>query len=282
MSLPNTPYVQYGDTVMFVGKDRRVFLRTIRTGEKLQTHLGQILLDDIIGLPYGTQARTNTGMGMYILPPSLDDVINELKRETQIIYPKDLGYIALKLGLREGMLVIEAGAGSGALTSVLALMVGESGHVYSYERKSKHLDRAIKNLRMLGLDHRVTFIEKDIAEGFEQADVHAVFLDLHNPEAFLGRAREVLRGGGFLGVFVPTVNQMVTVLRELYHGAWYLLQAEELIMRPWITIPDRVRPNDEMIGHSGFLIFARAVAREVRILPEELAALNDEDRPLDG
>jgi tRNA (adenine57-N1/adenine58-N1)-methyltransferase len=269
---------------MLIGKDRRVFLRTIRAGEKLQTHFGEILFDDLVGLPYGTQTRTHKGMGMYLLPPNMDDIINELKRETQIIYPKDLGYIALKLGVREGMRVIESGTGSGAMTSVLALMVGETGHVYTYERKPKHLDRAIKNLRMLGFEHRVTFIEKDIAEGFEQSDVNAVFLDLHNPQEFLGQARDALQGGGYLGVFVPTVNQMVTVLNDLYHGAWYLLQADELILRHWITIPERVRPNDEMIGHSGFLIFARAVAREIRILASELPTndIDNDERPLDG
>ncbi len=262
MSLPLGLNIEYGDTVMFIGKDRKVLIRTILEGQKLQTHLGEIHYDDIVGKPYGEQFPTNINNHIYVLPPNLDDILTHIKRETQIIYPKDLGYIALKMAIREGMQVIEAGTGSGALTSVLALMVGETGHVYSYDRREKSQKRAIQNVQRLGVDHRVTFIHQNIDEGFQQKDVHAVFLDLPDLHDYLDVARDALRSGGFFGALATTTNNMIELLSGLYNGRWFLLQAEEIMLRTWKTIPPRVRPDDSMIGHTGFLVFARAVNRE--------------------
>lgn len=270
MSLPQGLTVAPGDVVLFIGKDRKPVLRVAKPGEHLQTHYGVVQFDDIFGLAYGEQARTHIGNGIYVLPPNVDDVITHLRRETQIIYPKDSGYIITKLAIRPGVDVIEAGTGSGALTILLAMLVGETGRVYSYDRKTKAQGVARRNLTRMGLDHRVELIEKDISEGFEQTGIHALFLDVQTPWDYLEHARAALRGGGFFGAIVPTVNQLTTLLEHLYHGAWYLLQAEELILRPWKTIYERTRPDDQMNGHTGFLVFARAVNREVRSQPDKL------------
>jgi len=225
------------------------------------------MLEDLVGVEFGQQIRTHIGHSFYLLTPSLDDIIRSFTRATQIIYPKDLGYITLKMGIREGLHVVEAGTGSGALTCVLALMVGESGRVYSYERRASRQKQARQNISRLGLDHRVAFIEQDIEEGFNQQNAHALFLDVPNPEDYLDQAWDALAGGGFFGAIVPTTNQLIKLLKQMYYGRWYMLQAEELILRPWKTIPARVRPDDRMVGHTGFLVFARAVYREVRERP---------------
>lgn len=264
MSIPQGLYIEPNDLVLFVGKDRRTYLRKVQAGEHLQTHYGMISFDGIFGVPYGTQIRTHLGHGVYVLPPNIDDIVKHLHRETQIIFPKDLGYIVMKMSIMPGVKVIEAGSGSGALTMLLAMLVGEDGHVFSYERKAKMQALAQRNIRRIGMEHRVSFIERDISEGFDQRDVHAVFLDVPTPWDYLEQARAALRGGGFFGSIVPTTNQMVTLLEGLYRGQWYLMQAEELILRPYKTIPARVRPDDQVIGHTGFLVFARAVDREVR------------------
>lgn len=263
-TLPRGLTIEPGDMVLFIGKDRRTFIRTITPGQHLQTHFGMIYFDDIIGLPYGEQVRTHLGHSVYVIPPSIDDIVKHLKRETQIMYPKDLGYIVMKMSIMPGVKVIEAGTGSGALTMLLAMLVGEEGHVFSYEHKAKMQDLARKNVAKIGLEHRVSFIERDIRDGFDQTDVHALFLDVPTPWEYLEQARAALRGGGFFGALVPTVNQLQTLLETLYQGRWYLLQAEEIMLRSWKTIPARIRPEDQMVGHTGFLTFARAVGREVR------------------
>lgn len=264
MPLPNGTTVAYGDVIMIVGKDRRVFLRTVTEGQKFDCHLGYIPYADLIGTAYGSQVQTNTGHKLFILAPNTDDVIRHLQRDGQIIFPKDLGYLMLKLGVRPGVQVIEAGTGSGGLTTALALMVGADGHVFSYERRDDMQKRAITNLKRLGLSDRVTFHLRDIKEGFEEHDVHALFLDVRDPWEYLPQARAALRGGGFFGAIVPTVNQIIELSERLYHGPWYMMEIEELILRPYKTIPARIRPDDQVVGHTGFLIFARAVEREER------------------
>ncbi len=261
MPVSNAPTVQYGDLIMLVGKDRRTFLRTVTEGQRFECHLGYLDLDTLVGVPYGTQVATHKGHKMFVLVPHTDDLIRHLQREGQIIFPKDLGYIMLKLGIRPGVQVIEAGTGSGALTLTLAQFVGAEGHVYSYERRANMQARAIANLRRLGLLDRVTFYLHDIAEGFFEREVHSLFLDVREPWLYLEQARAALRGGGFFGAIVPTINQVVTLTEHLYAGPWYLLEIEELLRRSYKTIPARIRPDDQMVGHTGFLVFARAVER---------------------
>ncbi|MBI5959680.1 MAG: tRNA (adenine-N1)-methyltransferase [Chloroflexi bacterium] len=279
MPLSHGTTIAYGDVVMLVGKDRRTFIRTVAEGQKFECHLGLIKYEELVDVPYGSQVRTHSGHKMFILPPHTDDLIRHLQRDGQIIFPKELGYIALKLGIRPGVRVIEAGTGSGGLTTFLALLVGESGHVYSYERREDMQKRAISNLKKLGLQDRVTFHLRDISEGFEERDVEALFLDVRDPWEYLPQARAALRGGGFFGALVPTVNQIIDLTSPLYDGPWFMLEIEELILRPYKTIPERIRPDDQVVGHTGFLIFARAVDRETRVEDESETEAAPESDP---
>jgi tRNA (adenine57-N1/adenine58-N1)-methyltransferase len=254
--------------VLFIGKDRRSFIRTVETGKRFECHLGFINYDDVIGMPFGEQILTNAGHNLFVLIPHSDDIIRHLQREGQIIFPKDLGYIALKLGIQPGVQVIEAGTGSGALTLTLAMLVGDEGHVYSYERRADMQSRAIVNLRRMGWLNRVTFHQRDIAEGFIETDVQALFLDVREPQDYLAQARAALRGGGFFGALVPTINQVIDLVTPLHNGPWFMLEVEELLLRSYKTAPARIRPDDQMVGHTGYLVFARAVNREIRIETE--------------
>ncbi len=263
--------VEFGDVVMLVGKDRRSFIRTVTPDARFECHLGVLEHNALVGVPYGAQVHTHLGHKLFVLRPNQDDIIRHLQREGQIIYPKDLGYIALKLGIRPGVRVLEAGTGSGALTLTLAMLVGDEGHVYSYEQRKRMQSRAIANLRRFGLLGRVTFHLRDIARGFDETDVDALFLDVREPWDYLPQAREALRGGGFFGALVPTVNQVQMLAEHLYAGPWFMLEIEELLLRKYKTIPARIRPDDQMVGHTGYLIFARAVEREIEEADEQAA-----------
>lgn len=266
-------YAQYGDTVLLVSKDRDSYVRTLTVGATFSTQLGNIPHDALISLPYGSTAKTHLGHVFYLLPPQVPDLIAHARHETAIIQPKDLGYIALKLGVRPGMHIVEAGTGSGALTLLLASLVGDEGHVYTYERKEALREVATKNLNRVNAAHRVTFTTGDIADGFNVSGADALFMDVTNPWDYLSQAWAALAGGGVFGTIVPTINQVITVIDALYTDHWFMLEIEEILLRHYKINPGRIRPEDQMVGHTGYLIFARAVNSRAK---------RQDDEPLSG
>lgn len=255
---------QASDLVLLVGRDGKRFIRTLTPGGKLETHRGILAYDDLIGQPLGGVVRTHLGYQFYLLTPTTDDLVRALRRQSQIIFPKDAGYIALKLGIQPGTRVIEAGTGSGGLCLALATLVGDEGHVFSYDVREDMQRLAERNLRRVGLENRVTLKLRDIAEGFDETDADALFLDVLTPWEYLNQSRAALRGSGMLGSLVPTINQLAQLVGALNANPTFVnVEAEELILRPYKTLPIRIRPEDRIVGHTGYLVFARA------IIPEE-------------
>ncbi|HLY28228.1 MAG TPA: tRNA (adenine-N1)-methyltransferase [Aggregatilineales bacterium] len=252
----------YDDTILLASQDRKEYVRTLKPEGVLDTHRGVIRHADLVGKAYGSAVRTHLGHLFYLLRAQPTDLIAHARYETAIIQPKDLGYIALRLGIQAGTRVVEAGTGSGALTLVLALLVGDGGHVYSYERKAALLPVAEKNLARAGVTQRVTFTVRDIAEGFDPHEADALFLDVPTPWDYLPQARAALTGSGSFGAIVPTINQLIDLVHALYAGNWFMVEVEELLLRSYKITEARIRPQDEMVGHTGYLIFARAVNRE--------------------
>lgn len=248
-----------GDVVLFISKDRKRYLVRLAQDGALHTKHGVISHADIIGQPLGRKVLTHLGVPFLVLEPSTEDLILELKRATQIMYPKDIAHTLMKLGVQTGSRVVEAGTGSGGLTLALARAVGPQGRVYSYESNPQALALAHRNLESLGLLDRVELKERDIAHGFDEADVDALFLDVRHPWQYLAQARAALKQGGFFGAIVPTTNQIIQLLEGLADFAFANVQVEEVLVREYKTVPGRLRPMDRMIAHTGFLIFARAV-----------------------
>jgi tRNA (adenine57-N1/adenine58-N1)-methyltransferase len=196
-----------GDLVLLVSKDYKTFPLTLQSGAEMHTHQGTIAHDDLIGQPLGRIVRSHLGRSFLIVEPSTYDLIRNAKRITQIMYPKDIGYLLLRLSVCPGVRVIEAGTGSGGLTIALARAVGPQGRVYSYERRAEIQGLAQGNLEQLALSSWVEFKVKDVAEGFDETDVDALFLDLRDPWNYLDQAYGALKGGGFFGAILPTTNQ---------------------------------------------------------------------------
>jgi tRNA (adenine57-N1/adenine58-N1)-methyltransferase len=255
---------QEQDLVLLIGQDRKQFIIRLEAGGQLQTHRGCIDHDALLGAPLGREIHSHLGYPFLVLEPSSFDLISLLKRTTQIMYPKDIGYTLLKLNVMPGSRVIEAGTGSGGLTLALARVVGPAGRVYSYEARPDILQLAEKNLDSLGLSGCVAFKLRDIAEGFDETGVDALFLDLRRPWGYLPQVTSALKLGGFLGALVPTTNQVVELVGALEaDGGFGYIEVEEILVRAYKAVPARLRPIDRMIAHTGYLIFARRVSREV-------------------
>lgn len=259
------------DLVFLMGRDRKSFIVRLQPGAELQTHRGVIRHDDLVGQPLGREVQSHLGYPFLVLEPSIHDLILDLKRTTQIMYPKDIGYVLLKMNVGPGSRVVEAGTGSGGLTLALARAVMPKGRVYSYEVRPDVLNLAAKNLEKLGLRSFVELKERDIEEGFDDVDVDALFLDLRNPWEYLTQAHAALKSGGFFGATLPTTNQVVRLIRALPEHGFSAVEVEELLLRPYKAVPARLRPMDRMVAHTGYLVFARKIEQETdaSAVPEE-------------
>lgn len=252
-------HAQDGDLVELIGLRHKHFIFRLASGGVFQSHRGVIKHDDIIGRAWGTQITSHNGSPFFIVQPSLADLLKGLKRTTQILYPKDIGYVLVTMGIGPGVHVLEAGTGSGALTCAFAYAVGPQGRVTSYEAREAMQNVARANLRLLDLEDRVSLKLGDIAQGFEERGVDALFLDLTNPYDYIGQVREALKPGGFFGCILPTANQVETVLIALRQHSFAFIDVCEVLLRYYKSEPSRFRPVDRMVAHTGFLIFARPV-----------------------
>lgn len=267
-SLPSAPYAQLGDLVQLVSPTNKVHIFRLRAGAQLQTHRGVIYHDDLVGKPWGSQVFSHLGSTFYLLQPALATLLQETRRTTQIIYPKDIGFILVMMGIGPGSFVIEAGTGSGALTTALAWAVGPQGRVVSYEVRPEMQDLARRNLERVGLLDRVTLKLKDIAEGFDERGADALFLDLPNPFDFIPQAKAALKNGGFIGSILPTTNQVTLLLAALHQNHFVFTEVCEILLRYYKPVPQRLRPTDRMVAHTGYLIFARSVLPQEGLPPE--------------
>jgi tRNA (adenine57-N1/adenine58-N1)-methyltransferase len=175
------------------------------------------------------------------------------------MFPKDIGYLLLRLNVQPGTRIIEAGTGSGGLTIALARAVRPDGQVYSYEQQDHIQRQAHDNVARLGLDPLVAFKVRDIADGFDEQNVDALFLDVRDPWSYLSQTHAALKGGGFFGAILPTTNQVAHLLNDLRRSGFSALEVVELILRPYKAVPARLRPMDRLVAHTGYLVFARTV-----------------------
>jgi len=273
-------HAQAGDLVQLVGLRHKSFIFPLQPGGDFHTHRGILQHDDLIGLPWGSQVFSHLGAPFFLLQPALGDLLLDLKRNTQILYPKDIGFILVTMGIGPGQTVIEAGTGSGSMTIALAYAVGAEGRIVSYEQREEMQNLARKNVARTGLASRVDFKLRDIQEGLDETDADAFFLDVPNPYDYISQVRAALKPGGFFCGIVPTVNQAEILLRALRRHRFAFLEMCEVLLRYYKPEPDRLRPTDRMVAHTGFLIFGRRIEpsedpRAKELLAEQAPQDND-------
>lgn len=244
---------------MLVSHDRKRYFIRLEPEKELQTHRGVIQHDDLIDIPLGSEIQSHLGINHYLIEPSLRDLLLHIRRRSQIVFPKDIGYILLRLSAGPGQTIIEAGTGSGALTTAFAWAVGQEGKVISYDRREDLQKLARQNLQRVGMEDRVEFRLRDISEGFSENDVEALFLDLPSPHIFLHQVRETLSNSGRFGAILPTTNQVSALIESLKKHDFDLIDVCEIYIRFYKPVAERLRPTDRMVAHTGYLVFARPV-----------------------
>lgn len=253
---------QAGDMALLVGRDHTSFIIQLEPNAQFNTHRGTVHHDDLIGTLWGTRVSTHIDYPILLLRPSTDDLVCNLKRTTQIVYPKDAGYILMKMNIHPGQRVVEAGTGSGGLTMVFAQAVSPTGRVFSYEVRPEIQQLARENLEQRGLAEFVTFKLHDIEEGFEENNADALFLDLSTPWSYLREAKAAMINGGFFGCILPTATQVIQMLSALKETGFGMIEVEEILLRPYKPIPERLRPRDRLTPHTGYLVFARSLIQQ--------------------
>lgn len=255
----NTTHAAAGDLALLVGLRHKHFIFPLLPGGTFHTHRGILTHDDLIGKPWGSQVFSHQGSPFFMLQPSLADLLVDLKRSTQIMYPKDIGFILTSMSIGPGQTVLESGTGSGSMTVALAYAVGPQGRVVTYEKRPEFQNLARKNLERLGLDPRVDFKLGDIGDGISESNVDACFLDVPNPWDYVRQVRNALKPGGFFCNLVPTFNQVERLLYVLRREYFAFVEVCELLLRYYKPEPTRLRPTDRMVAHTGFLTFGRRI-----------------------
>ncbi len=272
-----------GDLALLVGLRHKHFIFPLLPGGTFHTHRGILNHDDLIGKPWGSQVFSHQGSPFFMLQPSLADLLVDLKRSTQIMYPKDIGFILMSMSVGPGQRLLEAGTGSGSMTIAMAHAVGPDGRVFTYEKRPEFQALARKNLERLGLDSLVEFHLGDIADGVNERDVDACFLDVPNPWDYIPQVRQALKPGGFFCNLVPTFNQVERLLYVLRRERFAFIEVCELLLRYYKAEPTRLRPTDRMVAHTGYLVFARRIEpsddERAQPLLEEHAAALEPDEP---
>ena len=252
-------HVNIGDLAQFMDPRGKKHIIQLTSNGRFQTNHGQISFEDIFGLPWGSQVKTHLGKTFLMVQPSLNDILIHSKRATTIMYPKDIGFLLINMNIGYGNHVIEAGTGSGALTTALCWAVGPQGKVISYDTKENAQGLARKNVTRMGLQDRVMFKLRDISYGFDETGVDAIFLDVPNPEDYIPMVITSLKTGGHFGSLVPTTNQVSQLLENLQANNFGFIEVCEILLRYYKPIPARLRPDDRVTAHTGFLTFARPI-----------------------
>ncbi len=252
----------YAKLLAVAGDKRRAYIVLVRRRAVYSTIAGPVKGEAIIECGWGGRLETGRGT-VYIVKPSWIELVeNKGVRGTQVIYPKDSAYIALKAGVRRGHKVFEAGTGSGFLTIVLAWAVCPEGRIVSFEPRQEFAEAARHNLKLAGTpEDCVEIIGGPVEEGLDRyppESFDAGFLDLPDPWTKLEHAWRALKRGAPLTVFLPTTSQIDKLLSRL-NDNYAVETVEEILLREWQPNPGALRPSPRMIGHTGFIVRLRKI-----------------------
>lgn len=248
--------IKEGEYIFLYGGEKAQFLVKYSLKKPyFECHLGKVDFPEKFN--FGDVLYTNRGKPIYVLRPSTSDLVFRVRRLTTIMYPKDMGYAILQLGVKSGDRVLEVGTGSGAMTIVLASLVGENGIVYSFERREEFLQNAASNVEKVGLSSRVKFILRDVEkEGFGVFNIDSAVIDVPEPWTLVKHVKDALKGGAPVFFLSPNIEQVQKTYNALKENGFIRMKTVEILEREIRVREGKTRPKERMVSHTGYLTFA--------------------------
>lgn len=266
-SIKTNPVIfKEGDPVNFIDTKERYYLDTLEVDGETNIRGDRLNHNEVIGQHDGFRLKSAQGNLFDVYRPTLVESVLKMPRAATIIYPKDLGLILVWGDIYPGATVVEAGIGSGAMAIALLRAIGEKGKLISYELREDFKNCAKKNVRTYFGEAKNHVIKSgDIYLGIEEKNVDRIVLDLPEPWQVVAHAAESLRDGGIFVSYSPTILQVKETADALMRSrAFSPSTTLESILRPWEMTERSVRPELQIVGHTGFLTFARKRRNKIR------------------
>ncbi len=250
--------IQNHDTVCLIDTDSKKYL--VSTDQKTDKIKGIGILDPttLIGQTFGTQITIGTKQ-FWLLKPSALDKAQAIKRKAQIILPRDAAQIIIHCAIEPGQTILEAGIGSGSLTIMLATIVGTQGKIISYDTRQEFINHAQKNIQQAQLTPIVQPKQQDITQGITETNIDAIILDIPNPWEAIEHCWHALKTGGYICTYSPLISQVEQTVYALKKHPFIEINSQEQIIRNLVISPQGTRPSFNMLGHTGYLTFARKI-----------------------
>ncbi|MEF8847650.1 MAG: tRNA (adenine-N1)-methyltransferase [Candidatus Thermoplasmatota archaeon] len=250
--------IEDGETVVLIDSKYRKYL--INTSEKVDKYKGVGVFDPSILIDKKIGSRIEIGnKKFWVLKPSLMDKIHGLKRKAQIILPKDSAQILLNCSISSNQSVLEAGIGSGGLTIVLANAVAPNGRVISYDKRKDFIKHAKLNIKKSGFENIVQTKIQDVTEEISEKNLDSIILDIPNPWDAVENACSALKKGGYLCCYSPNSTQVEKTVKKIEKNGFIEIKTYENIQRRIVVSDKGMRPSFKMLGHTGYLTFARKI-----------------------
>ncbi|RLI96967.1 MAG: tRNA methyltransferase [Candidatus Aenigmatarchaeota archaeon] len=248
------------DDFVLLLSEKRTYLVQKSHG-KLHTEFGVIDLTKI--KKYGQSIRTHKGVLFLVVKPTLSDMMKKLKRMPQVVTAKDAAAIVAHVGIRPGWKCVDAGAGSAFLALMIGNVVGPRGKVVSYESNKKFAEVAKQNVKKCGLEKIVKIKNKPV-EKMNEKGLDLITLDIRNVDQYIEKMFKALKPGGWLVVYSPYIEQVISARKVMQTVGFAHITTKEVIEREWQS-DYFSRPKTRMLGHTGFLTFARKVSKKIPI-----------------
>jgi tRNA (adenine57-N1/adenine58-N1)-methyltransferase len=228
----------------------------LRPGAEFQSDLGIVKADVLDNAQIGDEVKSHLDHSFKIVKPNVNDFIDLMERRCSILIKKDIGQVLAHTGLGAGSRVVDAGTGAGAIALHFGNVVGLEGKVFTYEVREDFAEVARRNIDNFGITN-IEVKNKNIKEGIDEDNIDLIFLDLPKPFEIFEEVMESLNVGGWLAVYAPYIDQAETSYRVAKKLGFYDIEIIETLERGLEVRTQGVRPKTRMVGHSGYLLFAR-------------------------